>query len=253
LSQDVSSVETPTVEDLREAADADADHLRQRDLGDVTSKVNGLWQEFRIRPERDSPATGCYQGCSTWPSSQPLGRGNNSPFTYFSQSCTLLEVVEGYWAGNAYYDVTACTSSRCSTFRTSTGEENGAFTTDPVAAWQNNNFGRGQIKLPSGYNAVYIRTNWLDSTGFFDDGAGWFRITTVPCDADRCLTRGEWCIPGGARRCCGRRICRLQAGSDENGPRQCLNCVRRNGRCYQNSDCCNNRRCLWSGTIRRCF
>jgi hypothetical protein len=264
LQQGVSTVESPSIEALSVesrsvegldedvAAAADTGN-RHRDLGDVTYTVNGRWQEFRILPNRGSPATGCYQDCSTWSSSAPLGRGNNSPFSYVSQSCTLLQVGEGYWAGNAYYDVKACASNGCVTFRTSTGDENGAYTEDPNAAWQSPAFGRGQIKLPSGYVSFEITTNWLNAFNYFDDGAGWFRITTVPCDADRCLARGEWCVPGAARRCCGRRICRLKAGNDENGPRQCLNCVGRFGRCYQNSDCCNGRRCLWSGAIRKCF
>jgi hypothetical protein len=212
-------------------------------LGDVTSKIDGKWQEFRIAANRDSPAKGCTSGCSSASSSEPLG-SNNSPFTYTSDSCTVLEVMEGYDAGNAYYDV----YDKGTLLFTVKGYESGAYETDPVKVKQDSNFGRGEKKLAKGDHSIEIKTNWLDQD-LKDGGAGWLRITTVPCD---CLKRQEWCTPGAAKKCCSGLICRLKAGDDVDGPKQCLPCVAKSKRCYQDSDCCKNRKCRRSGQIKVC-
>jgi hypothetical protein len=138
----------------------------------------------------------------------------------------VLEVLGGYFVGNAYYDVY---DQGTFLFTTSVGDASGAYQTDPIRAKRNSDFGRGQLKLAKGFHSIGIRTSWVNPNQYKDGGAGWFRISTVHCE---CLKQGEWCTLGGANKCCRGLICRLKAGDDANGPKQYLRCVTRSGRYY---------------------
>jgi hypothetical protein len=219
----------------------------------VTPKIDGKWLEFRVNAQpRESSAYGCSGDCSTAASSEPLGAENNSPYFYESSTCTYLQVLQGYDAGIAYYDVY---DKGVYIFTTSVGDASGDFTRDPALAIQDPDFGRGERRLPAGFHSIDIKANWINPA--YGNAAGWLRITTTPCEK-KCLTRGEWCIPGAPRprRCCRNKklICRLKAGNDVNGPKQCLPCVPKFSRCYQNSDCCGTLRCRRNASrIKKCF
>jgi hypothetical protein len=219
----------------------------------VGTKIEGKWLEFRVDAQPpNSPAYGCSVDCSTAQSSEPLGAGNDSPYFYTSDACTYLEVLQGYAAGIAYYDVY---DNGAKIFTTSVGQVSGASTTDPAVAILDPNYGRGYRRLPAGFHSIEIRANWINPA--YGNAAGWLRITTTPCGL-KCLKLGEWCIPGAPKpkRCCvaGRLFCRLKAGNDPSGPKQCLPCVPRAKRCTVRSDCCGGRRCLRNAAgVKKCF
>lgn len=158
--------------------EAITDHVsgrEHRDLGDVTGKINGKWQEFRATPKFGAVATGCKTGCSAATNSEPLG-SNNSPWTFDTGSCTVLAVVEGYKNGNAYYNVF---DNGVRIFTTSEGNEVGKFTKNPAVAWNDPDYGKGRKKLQPGFHSIVIKTKWMDEDDSFD--GGWFRIRTVAC------------------------------------------------------------------------
>lgn len=218
-----------------------------RALKDVTDKIDGKWQEFRIRAAGGSVAFGCTSGCSSASTSEPLG-SNNSPWTYTTRSCTRVEVVQGYDAGIAYYDVY---DNATKIYTTSVGDDDGTTsTTNPATAWTNQKFGKGTKKRQSGTHNIVIKTNWMNPA--YGSAAGWFRIRTVDCvNPPACKTSGVSCATG---TCCSGLICRRKVGDPSSAPNKCLPCSQYNQRCVRTTDCCNGRECLLdAASVKRCF
>jgi hypothetical protein len=221
--------------------DAGREH---RALGDVTGKIDGKWQEFRIRAAGGSVASGCTSRCSAASTSEPLGT-NTSPWKYTTRSCTRVEVVQGYGAGIAYYDVY---DNGEKIYTTSVGDDDGeTSTTNPATAWTNPKFGKGTKKRPAGTHSIVIKTNWMNPD--YGSAAGWFRIRTVDCV--ECVASGVSCATG---TCCSGLICRRKVGDPSTAPNKCLPCSQYNQRCVKDTDCCNGRRCLLDASrVKRCF
>lgn len=183
--------------------------------GNVTDKIDGLWQAFWYYSNDASviEVTPCGGwGCGiSHPSSEDIDGSNIQPWLLDSGSkCTRLSVVEGRTSGESEFSVwdgsinLGATSSGASISATCGDNPNVCYLVVPDAS-------KGDFDLGPGKHSITIYRSRANSTLSSWD-IGWFKLSTIPC-------------PGTTPTC----------------PAQCIPCVKRNKPCLKNADCCSKK------------
>jgi hypothetical protein len=121
--------------------------------GDITSKINGKWQEFENGGATPVYVTPCLFGCSSFSSSEPLGT-NGGPWTFTSSGCTILTVLEGRGTGTTIFEVE---DNGVSLGNTSMGVRLNDCQDDPDFCYKDQYAGKRSFLLLSGSHSFHIK------------------------------------------------------------------------------------------------
>jgi hypothetical protein len=164
---------------------------------DITSKINGKWQEFENGGAAPVYVTPCLFGCSSFNSSEPLG-SNGGPWTFTSSGCTILTVLEGRGTGTTIFEVE---DNGVSLGNTSMGVRLNDCQDDPDFCYKDQYAGKGSFLLLAGSHSFHIKQVYEVSPYVTDHAA------VVPVSTWQCL--GSFLLLGILQRAISHFPCVL--------------------------------------------